>query len=231
MGLAGAFDHSKRAPTDASKSTFVETYLGEFCPEGANSPAGEEWIRPFTYRRVRRKLGDKFGAAEHAFYALDDDDSGSLTRAEVGTGLQTVGIRLNPQELSEFVDQLDLDGGGKIEVEEVGGAPPRVHLRHFTGKLRAGFCAARVCCLLRHGQALPLTRAAITRITHHASRVAHHASRIMPARRLLGKICNRGLRLAATGPGTRVCTLLPGQRRLDTNSDLCLGARRPLITE
>jgi hypothetical protein len=136
VGLAGAFDHSKRAPTDASKSAFVETYLGEFCPEGANSPAGEEWIRPFTYRRVRRKLGDKFGAAEHAFYALDDDGSGSLTRAEVGTGLQTVGIRLNPLELSEFVDQLDLDGGGKIEVEEV--APPRVHLRLFASKLRAG---------------------------------------------------------------------------------------------
>jgi hypothetical protein len=97
----------------------VESYLKEFCAEGLNSAGGQDWILPFTYRRVRRKLGDKFGAPEHAFYALDDDDSGSLTRAEVGVGLQAVGIRLNSNELSELVDQLDLDGGGKIEVEEV----------------------------------------------------------------------------------------------------------------
>ena len=121
--MTGAFDHSKRVPTESSISTFVETYLNEFCPEGANSPAGDDWIRPFTYRRVRRKLADKFGAPEHAFYALDDDDSGSLTRAEVGTGLQALGIRLNAAELGEFVEQLDLDGGGKIEVEEVRGPP------------------------------------------------------------------------------------------------------------
>jgi len=86
----GAFDHSKRAPPESSKSTFMESYLEEFCQEGICSPGGEGWIKPFMYRRVRRKLGDKFSTAEHAFYALDDDDSGSLTRNEVGAGLQQV---------------------------------------------------------------------------------------------------------------------------------------------
>ena len=68
----------------------MESYLEEFCQEGICSPGGEGWIKPFMYRRVRRKLGDKFSTAEHAFYALDDDDSGSLTRNEVGAGLQQV---------------------------------------------------------------------------------------------------------------------------------------------
>ena len=86
----GAFDHSKRAPPESSKSTFMESYLAEFCKEGFSSPGGEEWIKPFMYRRVRRKLGDKFSTAEHAFYAIDDDGSGSLTRNEVGNGLQQV---------------------------------------------------------------------------------------------------------------------------------------------
>jgi len=88
----GAFDHSKRTPPESSKSTFMESYLAEFCKEGFSSPAGEEWIKPFMYRRVRRKLGDKFSTAEHAFYAIDDDGSGSLTRNEVGDGLQQVVI-------------------------------------------------------------------------------------------------------------------------------------------
>lgn len=115
----GAFAHNKRQPPASSKSVFMETYLHEFCKEGICSPGGKDWINEYTYRRVRRKLGVKFAAAEHAFYALDDDDSGSLTRPEVGTGLQSVGIYMNPQELTDLVSQLDDDGSGKIEVEEM----------------------------------------------------------------------------------------------------------------
>ena len=115
----GAFDHSKRVPTEASKSVFLETYLKEFCAEGFNSPAGEDWIKPFLYRRVRRKLGVKFDTPEHAFYALDDDDGGWLSVKELGDGLRSVGIYMNLHELEEFVSQLDIDGGGKIEIDEI----------------------------------------------------------------------------------------------------------------
>ena len=86
----GAFAHNKRQPPESSKSVFMETYLYEFCKQGFCSPGGEDWIKPFTYRRVRRKMGVRFAAPEHAFYALDDDDSGSLTRPEVGAGLESV---------------------------------------------------------------------------------------------------------------------------------------------
>lgn len=86
----GAFDHSKRMPTASSKSVFMESYLAEFCQEGFCSPGGKDWTLPYMCRRVRRKLGDKFAAAEHAFYALDDDDSGFLITKELGSGLQAV---------------------------------------------------------------------------------------------------------------------------------------------
>ena len=45
-----------------------------------------------------------------------------------------VGIRLSQHELTDFVNQLDIDGGGKIEVEEVTSllSPPSLtnHLPH-----------------------------------------------------------------------------------------------------
>ena len=94
----GAYDHSKREPTESSKSDFMETYLKEFCKEGFCSPDGEEWIKPYTYRRVRRKLGIKFDTPEHAFYALDDDDSGYVTRQEMGAGLQSVSLKNKCQQ-------------------------------------------------------------------------------------------------------------------------------------
>ena len=60
-----------------------------------------------------------FPSAEACFKALDTDGGGSLDRSEISRGLRDNGIWLFPDELIAFLDWLDKDGGGEVEIDEL----------------------------------------------------------------------------------------------------------------
>ena len=69
--------------------------------------------------QIKAKLQLVFPSAEVCFKKLDTDSGGSLDRSEISRGLRDNGIWLFPDELVAFLDWLDQDGGGEVELDEL----------------------------------------------------------------------------------------------------------------
>ncbi len=82
-------------------------------------PAGTEWCIEEKKFQIKAKLQAVFPSAEACFRALDTDGGGSLDRSEISRGLRDNGIWLFPDELIAFLDWLDKDGGGEVEIDEL----------------------------------------------------------------------------------------------------------------
>ncbi len=82
-------------------------------------PAGTEWCIEEKKFQIKAKLQTVFPSAEACFKALDTDGGGSLDRSEISRGLRDNGIWLFPDELIAFLDWLDKDGGGEVEIDEL----------------------------------------------------------------------------------------------------------------
>jgi hypothetical protein len=82
-------------------------------------PAGTEWCIEEKKFQIKAKLQAVFPSAEDCFRKLDTDGGGSLDRSEISRGLRDNGIWLFPDELIAFLDWLDKDGGGEVEIEEL----------------------------------------------------------------------------------------------------------------
>ena len=54
-----------------------------------------------------------------ALNGLDQDGGGSADRKEMVIGLFALGVWLHPSESAALMEQLDSDGGGEIELEEL----------------------------------------------------------------------------------------------------------------
>ena len=126
----GAWDHKQSPwkPHGRSLSTYIQSYLRSFCLEDkppnhgeflAPSPFGIAWCRPNKLRRIRVKLTNAFESAEDCFAKLDDDGGGSINRKEMVMGLFALGVWLHPSESDALIQQLDSDGGGEIELDEL----------------------------------------------------------------------------------------------------------------
>lgn len=70
---------------------------------------------------------DRLKTITAAFKALDTDDSGYLSFAEFGAGLRKFGVSLGPEAVAAIADLYDIDGDGKISLEE------------FTSRLTSSF--------------------------------------------------------------------------------------------
>jgi hypothetical protein len=82
-------------------------------------PAGTEWCVEEKKFQIKAKLQQVFPSAEACFKKLDTDGGGSLDRSEISRGLRDNGIWLFPDELVAFLDWLDQDGGGEVELDEL----------------------------------------------------------------------------------------------------------------
>ena len=82
-------------------------------------PAGTEWCIEEKKFQIKAKLQAVFPSAEDCFRKLDTDGGGSLDRSEISRGLRDNGIWLFPDELIAFLDWLDKDGGGEVEIDEL----------------------------------------------------------------------------------------------------------------
>jgi hypothetical protein len=82
-------------------------------------PAGTEWCVEEKKFQIKAKLQQVFPSAEACFNKLDTDGGGSLDRSEISRGLRDNGIWLFPDELVAFLDWLDQDGGGEVELDEL----------------------------------------------------------------------------------------------------------------
>uniref|UniRef100_A0A1B6FJB2 EF-hand domain-containing protein n=2 Tax=Cuerna arida TaxID=1464854 RepID=A0A1B6FJB2_9HEMI len=84
------------------------------------------------YRRIRRltsniekKLSSEFGLTEdqvaefkEAFMLFDKDEDGTITMAELGVVMRSLGQTLSEGELQNMVNEVDQDGNGTIEFNE-----------------------------------------------------------------------------------------------------------------
>jgi hypothetical protein len=82
-------------------------------------PAGTDWCVEEKKFQIKAKLQLVFPSAEACFKKLDTDGGGSLDRSEISRGLRDNGIWLFPDELVAFLDWLDQDGGGEVELDEL----------------------------------------------------------------------------------------------------------------
>ena len=81
--------------------------------------AGTEWCVEEKKFQIKAKLQQVFPSAEACFKKLDTDGGGSLDRSEISRGLRDNGTWLFPDELVAFLDWLDQDGGGEVELDEL----------------------------------------------------------------------------------------------------------------
>ncbi len=95
-----------------------------------SQPAGTEWCIEEKKFQIKAKLQAVFASAEECFCKLDTDGGGSLDRSEISRGLRDNGIWLFPDELIAFLDWLDKDGGGEVELDELEEFWNEVKVRH-----------------------------------------------------------------------------------------------------
>ena len=56
---------------------------------------------------------------QEIFTTFDADGSGEIDVGELGDGLRRLGVDLAPEELNEFIDDVDVDGGSERESEMI----------------------------------------------------------------------------------------------------------------
>ncbi|KAK7863904.1 hypothetical protein R5R35_014476 [Gryllus longicercus] len=102
----------------------------------ADAPAGEEKksdryikeysrIRRLTSRYEVRTISSEYGLTEdqvaefkEAFMLFDKDEDGTITMAELGVVMRSLGQRPTETELRDMVNEVDQDGNGTIEFNE-----------------------------------------------------------------------------------------------------------------
>ena len=85
------------------------------------------------------KLGQKI---KETFLRIDLDNSGELSKAEVGAAFERLGKPLKPSDLDAYMDSVDVDGNGVVDVHE---------FEHMTRKLLAVGCIPScMCCRCLH---------------------------------------------------------------------------------
>ncbi len=68
--------------------------------------------------RMIDHLVDRKAVLTKLFYAVDTDQSGAIDANELGNALNSLGLKLSPQELRAIMMRLDSDGNGSIDLQE-----------------------------------------------------------------------------------------------------------------
>ncbi|CAG4958991.1 unnamed protein product [Parnassius apollo] len=135
---------SKNSPTKTSRGCGSENAPGEE-EERSQAPAvrtdshdqfkteSKEDIYNKEYRRIRRitkdleirQISSEYGLTEEqvaefkeAFMLFDKDEDGTITMAELGVVMRSLGQRPSETELRDMVKEVDQDGNGTIEFNE-----------------------------------------------------------------------------------------------------------------
>jgi hypothetical protein len=106
------------------RTDYVVWTLKDFTEAGMPQPVGTAWVNKIRFRRVKMKMLECLEEknmpkkATEMFSLLDDDGGGELDSGELGKGFLRLGIWLQPDDLKAFVNELDGDGGGSIDLKE-----------------------------------------------------------------------------------------------------------------
>lgn len=75
---------------------------------------------PGTPRAVKRALTEtEVQEFREIFSLVDKDGGGSISKSELGELLETLGVKASPEELDAMLREVDTDGSGEIDFEEV----------------------------------------------------------------------------------------------------------------
>ena len=84
-------------------------------PEAPKENADVEAI----FKEIRDRLQGKLKRVIDLFRDIDDDNSGCITKKELGMGLKQIGYALPKEKLARIFNYLDVDGQGTIEYKEL----------------------------------------------------------------------------------------------------------------
>lgn len=71
-----------------------------------------------TKRRSSALSADQLAECRAAFKLFDKDNDGTITAAEIGSVLQSIGVDATEEDLKYLLHDLDTDGDGTIDFEE-----------------------------------------------------------------------------------------------------------------
>jgi hypothetical protein len=109
----GAFRPGQRAEDDYK----VDLWKARLIDMEAEVENAKEYIATHEMKRDQR-LEAKMSGVRILFNLMDDDNSGFLDAVQVAALYAQMGKKLNPQQLTDAMAEMDSDGGGKVELDE-----------------------------------------------------------------------------------------------------------------
>jgi len=68
--------------------------------------------------RLTAQQAQDRAALKDAFALFDTDNDGVITKEELGAVMGELGLQATPSQLEDMINEIDLDGGGTVDLEE-----------------------------------------------------------------------------------------------------------------